>query len=110
MEKAAYTLGAGKFYTFWKVIIPQISPGIIAGALLAFMVSFDEPVIAIFLCGSEAITLPKQIFSGIKYNMDPTVAVSSTILIFTSFLVVTAAFQLKKFLKERSRIIGEENG
>lgn len=81
LEEAAMTLGASRIKTFFKITLPQIRPGLIAGAIFAFIVSFDNVPVSIFLIGVKATTLPVVIFSYIEYGVDPTIAAISTILI-----------------------------
>lgn len=81
LEQAARSLGASVPRTILEVIIPQILPGILSGALFAFVHSFDELVIVLFITSRRIITLPKQIWSGIQDNLDPTIAAVSVILI-----------------------------
>lgn len=90
LEYAARTLGAGPLRTFFRVVLPIIRPGIISGALLAFITSFDEVVIAIFVAGSSAVTLPKQMWDGIRNEINPTVAAVSALLMTMSILVILA--------------------
>jgi putative spermidine/putrescine transport system permease protein len=92
LEQAALILGANYFKTFWKVTLPIIRPGIITGSLFAFIISFDEVVISIFLSTYISLTLPKHMFSSIRESIDPTIAAASTILIFISiFLLLTVS-------------------
>ncbi len=81
IENAARSLGATPWRTFRWVTLPMIAPGIAAGAVFAFITSFDEVVIAIFLTGIDSATLPVQMWSGIRFEINPTVAAVSTILL-----------------------------
>lgn len=90
LELAAQNLGANRWQTFRRVTLPLIRPGIVSGALLAFITSFDEVVIAIFVSGARAPTLPKQMWDGIRTEIDPTVAAVSTLLIGVTTAVVGA--------------------
>src|SRR4029077_7673165 len=81
LELAAQNLGAGRWQTFRLITLPLIRPGVVSGALLAFITSFDEVVVAIFVSGSRQPTLPKQMWDGIRTEIDPTVAAVSTLLI-----------------------------
>ena len=80
-EQAAETLGAGRWQVFWHITLPLIRPGILAGALFSFVVSFDNVPVSIFLVGSEGTTLPLAIISYLEYNFDPSVAAVSSMLI-----------------------------
>ena len=66
---AAASLGASPLTAFFRVTLPLIAPGVISGALFAFATSFDEVVVTLFLAGPEQITLPRQMFSGIRENL-----------------------------------------
>ncbi len=91
LELCARSLGATPFVAFCKVTLPLIRPGVVGGSLFAFITSFDEPVISLFVAGTKTVTLPKRMWDGIRYEIDPTVsAVSTLIVLFTSILVVLA--------------------
>lgn len=91
LERAALSLGANRLVTFMKITFPLIRPGVITGALFAFITSFDEVVIAIFISGSRAVTLPKQMWDGIRVSINPTIsAVASLLIIFSIFLLLSA--------------------
>jgi putative spermidine/putrescine transport system permease protein len=88
LERAALSLGANRLVTFLRVTFPIIWPGVISGGLFAFITSFDEVVIAIFLTGSRP-TLPKQMWDGIRIAIDPTIsAVSSLLIVFSIILLL----------------------
>ena len=76
--RAAASLGAPPLTTFFRVTLPLIAPGVISGALFAFATSFDEVVVTLFLAGPEQATLPRQMFSGIRENLSPTIAAAAT--------------------------------
>ena len=82
MASAAETLGAGRTRIFFEITLPLIRPGIIAGALFAFVMSFDNVPVSVFLVGAETTTLPLAIMSYLEYNFDPSVAAISTVIIF----------------------------
>lgn len=88
LEMAAMNLGASPLGTFFRITLPLILPAVFAGALFAFITSWDEVVVAIFLSGSEVTTLPVKMWSGIRVQIDPTIAAISTI----SLIVILAAF------------------
>ncbi len=81
LEEAAMSLGASPIATFRQVTMPLIGKGIAAGAVFSFLVSFDEVVIAKFLAGSGAVTLPKRMLDGIFYEMTPMLAAISVLLV-----------------------------
>lgn len=92
LERAALSLGANRLQTFLKVTFPIIRPGVISGALFAFITSFDEVVIAIFVATYRSLTLPKHMWSAMRHEIDPTIAAVSTILVIGSvFLILTAS-------------------
>lgn len=90
LVRASLSLGANPLTTFFRVTLPVIAPGVISGALFAFATSFDEVVVTLFLAGPEQVTLPRQMFTGIRENITPTIAAVATLLIIftTSLLLV----------------------
>lgn len=81
VEEAAASLGAPPLALFWTVTLPLIKPGVIAGAVFAFITSFDELVVSLFLTGPRLSTLPVQIYNYIEFASDPTIAAISVLLI-----------------------------
>jgi putative spermidine/putrescine transport system permease protein len=96
LEYAAMSLGANRLKTFFKITFPLIKPGVISGALFAFITSFDEVVIAFFLSGYRAITLPRHMWSAIREEIDPTIAAVSSILVFVSILLLVSVAILRR--------------
>jgi len=88
MELAARSLGAGYARTLWHVTLPAILPAVIAGAAFAFLVSFDEVVLAIFLGGPATTTLPKRMWESVRYEIDPTLTAISTLLVLVPILIL----------------------
>jgi putative spermidine/putrescine transport system permease protein len=88
--RAAYNLGASPTVTFFKVIVPLILPGVISGALFAFITSFDEVVVILFVGSYEQRTIPWQMFSGIREQISPTILAVATLLILVSILLLTS--------------------
>ncbi|TIC82036.1 ABC transporter permease [Crenobacter intestini] len=86
--RASASMGAGPLTTFVKVVMPLVAPGIISGALFAFATSFDEVVVTLFLAAPEQMTLPRQMFGGIKENISPAIAAAATILILFSIALL----------------------
>ena len=86
---AARSLGATPQVAFWKVTLPALKPGVIAGAVFAFLTSFDEVVVALFISGVHAVTLPVQMWSGIRFEISPAVAAVACLLIIFSALFLT---------------------
>jgi len=90
LEQAAMSLGANRFQTFLKVTFPIIKPGVISGAVFAFITSWDEVVIAIFLCGVHHMTLPKKMWESIRFEISPILAAISSILICISIALIVS--------------------
>jgi spermidine/putrescine transport system permease protein len=88
LEEAAMMLGADEWTTFFRVTLPQLLPGVLSGALLAFTLSFDDYVITSFVAGSGASTLPVVVYGMVRRNIDPTInAISTLVLVFTTLLI-----------------------
>ena len=89
LVRASLSLGESPLRTFFRVTLPVIAPGVISGALFAFATSFDEVVVTLFIAGPTQATLPRQMFTGIRENINPTIAAVATLLpIFTSTLML----------------------
>ncbi|CAN5418760.1 ABC transporter permease [soil metagenome] len=102
LTRAGASLGASPSRTFFKVVLPLILPGVISGALFAFVTSFDEVVVALFLASPEQRTLPKQMFSGIRELISPTITAAATVLIvFSTLMLITV--ELLRRRSERLR-------
>lgn len=88
--EASIDLGAGRFTTFRRITLPVIFPGVLAGALLAFTLSFDEFIIAFFTAGagSSSTTLPMRIYSMIRFGVTPEINAMATIIMLVSFTLV----------------------
>ena len=104
LEQAAANLGATPWATFRQVTLPLIAPGILAGAVFAFITSFDELLVALFLSGSSAVTLPRRMFDEIRYDLDPTIAAVSSLLIVATTLLMLLA----EILRRRSQRTRQE--
>ncbi len=98
---ASLGLGAKPGYTFFKVIMPLIRPGVISGALFAFVTSFDEVVVVLFLAGPEQRTIPRQMFSGLREQINPTILAVATLLVIVSALLLLTL----EYLRARSERI-----
>jgi putative spermidine/putrescine transport system permease protein len=91
LDQAAWTLGASKARTLWHITFPLIQPGLIAAYLFAFVTSFDELTIALFVSGGTATTLPKQMWTDALLKVSPTVLAASTIvLLFVTCMILLA--------------------
>ena len=102
LEFAAMNLGANRWQTFRRVTLPIIRPGVFAGALFAFITSFDELIVALFVSGTGAVTLPRKMWDGLRQEIDPTIAAVSTILITLSIAILLTA-ELLRQRAERTR-------
>lgn len=90
-EQAAASLGASKLTTFFQIVLPLISTGMMTGALFAFVISFDEVVVSLFVGGVGMRTLPVQMYQSIANDIDPTIAAASTmLLVLTAFIVIVS--------------------
>src|SRR6266436_5109012 len=96
LERAAMSAGAGPLRTFFWVTLPVLRPGILVGALFAFLHSFNEAVVAIFIAGRDASTLPKKMFESIRLESDPVIAVVSTLLTGAVLLGVLASLLFRR--------------
>jgi len=96
LEKAALSLGANPLQTFLHVTLPVIRPGVISGSLFAFIASFDELIVVIFVAGTHAVTLPKKMWESIREEIEPTIAAIATLLIVLSILLMVAIELLRK--------------
>lgn len=100
LEEAAMILGATPMTTFFRVTLPQLAPGILAGGLLAFTLSFDDYVITSFVAGSGSSTLPVVIYGMVRRTVEPSVnAVSTLVLVATTGLIYLA----DRLSRERTR-------
>jgi putative spermidine/putrescine transport system permease protein len=98
LEQASRSLGASLATTIRRVILPAIRPGIVAGALFAFILSWDEIVVTLFISKFDVFTLPRRLWNGMRENTDPTVAAAAVVLICATLiiLVVFAIFSRKR--------------
>ncbi|MDP3208098.1 MAG: ABC transporter permease [Rhodoglobus sp.] len=96
LEEASRDLGAGAVRTFLRVTLPQLAPGVVAGALLAFTLSLDEFVIAFFTAGPTTQTLPIAIYSMVRFGVTPEINALATMLLFISVFTVIGAQRLTR--------------
>ena len=96
LEQAALSLGATPSGTFFQITLPLIRPGVLAGALFAFVTSFDELVVALFISGSGAVTLPRRMWDDVLYQIEPTIAAVSTLTIVLTGVLMGCAHLLRK--------------
>jgi putative spermidine/putrescine transport system permease protein len=102
LEEAARNLGATPFQTFFLVVLPVVRPGIVAGTVLAFITSFDELVLALFLAEPGTPTLPVTIYSAVQLGFDPSVAAVSGLLIIATFAVMLLYHLLNALRQQRN--------
>ncbi|WP_314963710.1 ABC transporter permease [Bradyrhizobium cosmicum] len=95
LEHAALSLGATPGATLWQVTLPLIRPGVLVGALFAFITSFDEVIIALFLSGSGAVTLPRRMWDDLRFQLNPTIAAVSTLTIILTALLLAIAHLMR---------------
>jgi putative spermidine/putrescine transport system permease protein len=98
LEQASRSLGANSKQTLWLILLPQVRPGMLAGGIFAFITSWDEIIVAIFITSREVYTLPKRIWDGIFDNVDPAIASLGTVMI-----VLTVMSLLLKDRYDKSR-------
>ena len=96
LTRASASLGANQTRTFFKVIVPLIMPGVISGALFAFITSFDEVVVVLFLAGFEQRTIPRQMWAGIREQISPTILAVATLLITFSIALMSVLEGLRR--------------
>lgn len=100
---AGLSLGASPLKVFWDVVIPLIRPGVISGGLFAFVTSFDEVVLVLFLAGPEQRTIPRQMFSGLREQINPTILAVATLLVVLSAAML---FTLEALRRRSARLSG----
>lgn len=88
-EMAARSMGASRTKAFFTVTLPQIRNSVLSGALLAFIISLDEVVIALLIAGGDKTTLPRRMFLALRDEIDPTIAAISTLLLTLSIVMLT---------------------
>jgi putative spermidine/putrescine transport system permease protein len=99
LELAAMNLGASWFHTFRLITLPIISPGLIAGSIFSFIISFDDLTVALFIAGSKMVTLPIRIYAHIQNYTDPLVAAVSTCIMLLTILIFSIVERLVGFSK-----------
>ena len=102
LTRAAASMGAGPMKTFFKVQLPLILPGVISGALFAFITSFDEVVVVIFVGSAAQQTLPWQMFLGLREQISPTILAVATLMVALSILLL-ATLEILRRRNERLR-------
>lgn len=95
IEDAAMDLGANRFKVFTSIIFPLILPGILSGAMIAFVLSFDDVIINFFVSGPESTTLPIKIFSMLKFGLSPEINALCTLMLLITFGILIFAQSIK---------------
>ena len=103
LERAAMVHGCSRWGVLRRVILPIAAPGIISAALFAFLASFDELVIALFVAGAKAQTLPVRIWNSLTLEIEPTIAAVSTVLIAVTVLVLLGDLGVRRLLDRGGR-------
>ncbi len=96
LTRAAASLGASPVRTFFKVVLPLVTPGVISGMLFAFITSFDEVVVVLFIAGPKQATIPIQMWSGIREQISPTILAVATLLVILSIGLLTVLELLRR--------------
>ncbi len=102
LSRAAASLGASPATSFFRVTMPLILPGVVSGALFAFVTSFDEVVVVLFIAGPEQQTIPRQMWNGIREQLSPSILAVATILVAVS-VALLAVIELLRRRSERLR-------
>ncbi|HIP73074.1 MAG TPA: ABC transporter permease, partial [Anaerolineae bacterium] len=96
LEEAAADLGANSWQTFRRITLPLLTPGIVAGALLAFTLSLDDFVITFFVAGPGSTTLPVRVYSMIRFGLSPEVNAVSTLMFLGSTVLVVISLLVQR--------------
>ena len=96
LNRAAASLGADPRTTFFRITLPLILPGVISGALFAFVTSFDEVVVVLFIAAFDQQTIPRQMWNGIREQISPAILSVATILVVVSVLLLTMVELLRR--------------
>ena len=102
LEQAARSLGAGPWQTVGRVILPNLRPAILSGALFAFIHSWDELVVVLFIAGRQVFTLPRRMWDGIQDKLDPALAAVAVLLILVSAALLGLDLYLKRGAEKRA--------
>ena len=105
LMRAAATLGAGPLYAFRRVQLPLIAPGVLSGALFAFAASFDEVVVVLFMASAEQRTIPREMWAGVREQLNPTILAVATLLIALAVLLLLTVEWLRRRAAGRTAIV-----
>ncbi|GGL94857.1 ABC transporter permease [Nakamurella endophytica] len=101
LERAAESLGAGRWAVFRQITLPLILPGVLAGALFAFVASFDEILVSLFIKSPFLETFPIRVYQSVDNDTDPTVAAASTLVLVVTTLVILVAVRISTLRTRR---------
>ena len=96
LYKASRSLGAGLWPTLWNVLLPNVRGGVAGGFFMGFVMSWEEVVVTLFTSGLNVVTLPKRIWDGLRYNLDPAIAAVSTLMIVLTLVVMLVRLYLAR--------------
>ena len=96
LDLAAFSLGAGRVQTFFRVTLPLTWPGVVGGAVLAFITSFDETTVSFFVSGTRDKTLPRRLFENVEETVSPTVAAVATLLTLLSIALLVLGLLFRR--------------
>jgi putative spermidine/putrescine transport system permease protein len=102
LERAAMNLGASPFRTFWMVTLPVLRPAFLIAGLFAFIHSFDESVISLFISGRDAATLPRQMFNSFRMQADPVISAASSLLLYAAVIAVLLQVSVRSVRRRRA--------
>lgn len=108
LELAGLNLGASRLTCFRRISLPMISPSVLAGAVFAFLASFDETVVSFFISGTEHKTVTRKMFEDIEFNLSPVIAAASTIFIAVTLLLMVLATTAQTAGKSAVKSVGKE--
>ncbi|MDQ1627350.1 MAG: putative spermidine/putrescine transport system permease protein [Actinomycetota bacterium] len=105
LERAATVLGASPVRVFRRITLPLIAPGVLAGGLFAFVTSFDEVVVSLFIANPQLRTLPVEMYSSVTRDINPTIAAASTLILIVStvLILVSTKFLFSSKAEGRSK-------
>jgi len=99
-DQAAWSLGANRWKAFYYVTLPQIRPGLLAAFLFAFVTSFDDLTVSLFVSGGSSATLPKQMWNDLLLQVNPTLAAVSTVVLAIATVLIVLAEWLRRRVSE----------
>jgi spermidine/putrescine transport system permease protein len=110
LEEASLDLGATRLQTFFRIVLPEIAPGIMSGAMFAFTMSLDDFISTLFTASASSGTLPLRIYALVKYGITPELNAVSTLLILVTLGALWAGYHLQKNVISRRMLLGLGGG